>query len=87
MSLRERTAVGRARASGEHWRAGLLQAQAKGRWVETQLRSQFPDLSWSRVGPDVVHNGVAYDVMSGTMSNMTKHAKRMSELLFRFITF
>jgi len=87
MSLRERTAIGRARAVGEHWRAGLLQAQARGRWVETQLRTQFPQLSWSRVGPDVMNNGVAYDVMSGTTSNMTRHAKRMSNVLFRFITF
>jgi len=90
MSAQERLAVARARAAGEAWRAGLLQAQARGRWVEAQVRKQFPQLNWSSVGPvgpDVQHDGLAYDVMSGTVSNMTKHAKRMSDVLFRFITF
>jgi len=49
--------------------------------------SSLPQLNWSSVGPDVQHGGLAYDVMSGTVSNMTKHAKRMSDVLFRFITF
>ena len=87
MTPQERLAIARARAAGEGWRAGLLQAQARGRWVERQLRDQFPQLNWSRVGPDVQHGDLAYDLMSGTISNMTRHAKRMDDVLFRFITF
>ena len=34
-------------------RAELLERQARGRWVEEQLRLRFPDLPWNRKGVDV----------------------------------
>jgi hypothetical protein len=93
LSINEQLAIAEARASGEHWRAGLLQAQAKGRWVENEVRSatQSMDLNleWNRVGVDVrdINTGFKYDVLSGTKSNIDTHAKRMSDELFRMITF
>jgi hypothetical protein len=93
MSANERRAISEARSAGEHWRANLLQQQAKGRWVEDQVRNaasaeRLP-LQWSRQGLDAtdLRNGTKYDVMSGTKSNLDTHAKREPNQLFRMITF
>ena len=93
LSVSERRAIAEAREKGEYWRANLLEQQAKGRWVETQVRNN-PDvadlgLDWSRKGVDATDplTGVNYDVMSGSQSNMVKHAKRMPDVMFRMITF
>lgn len=93
LSANERAAIAEARRTGEHWRANLLQAQAKGRWIEDQVRTAAAaenlPLQWSRVGLDAtdLRNGTKYDVMSGTQSNLDTHAKREPNQLFRMITF
>jgi hypothetical protein len=85
----EQLAIAQAHARGEHWLGHLLERQARGRWVETQVRQQFPQLQWSRTGSDVLDpaTGLRYDVMSGTRSNLDLHAQRMSDVFFRMIDF
>lgn len=93
LSANERRAISDAHKAGEHWRANLLQQQAKGRWVETQVRNgsvaEGLPVQWSRQGLDVtdLRNGTKYDIMSGTKSNLDAHAKREPNQLFRMITF
>lgn len=93
LSANERAAIAEARRAGEPWRANLLEQQAKGRWIEDQVRTAAAaenlPLQWSRVGLDAtdLRNGIKYDVMSGTKSNMDTHAKREPNELFRMITF
>ena len=93
LSAREREAIADARAEGEHWRANLLERQAKGRWVENQVREAAQrdglEVTFSRTGLDVTDpsTGTQYDIMSGTPSNMDTHARREPDALFRMITF
>jgi len=93
LSLDEREAIARAREQGEYWQANLLEKQAKGRWVEKQVKMGAEKsglkLDWSRRGADVVDpsTGLKYDILSGTKSNIDVHARRMYNELFRFITF
>jgi hypothetical protein len=89
LTAAERQAIAQARAEGKGWLAKLLEKQAEGRYVESQVRPQFPNLQWSRKGVDVIDpaTGIKYDVLSGTEWNMTLHAKRMADVLFRMITF
>lgn len=93
LSGKEQRAIERARESGEHWRANLLEKQAKGRWVEKQVKKKTEgldlDIEWSRTGVDATDSktGIKYDIMLGTKSNMDTHAKRMPDDLFRMITF
>ena len=89
ISTPESQAIAKARAANEPWRGNLLEAQAKGRWVESRVREQFPDLRWNRTGVDAVDpsTGIQYEILSGTRSNLALHAKRMSEEIFRMITF
>jgi hypothetical protein len=56
--------------------------------VEGQVRAQFPKLNWSRTGADLIGpNGVRYDIMSATKSNLALHGRRMSDQMFRMIGF
>ena len=93
LSAREREAIADAREAGEHWRANLLEKQAKGRWVENQVRQAAQrdglEVTFSRTGLDVTDpsTGTKYDIMSGTQSNMDTHAMREPDELFRMITF
>jgi hypothetical protein len=64
-----------------------LEAQAKGRWVEAEVRRQFPNLPWSRTGPEVTVNGITYEILLGSERSMNHHAMRMAEIMFRMITF
>lgn len=93
LSLAEREAIAEAKAMGEGWRANLLEQQAKGRWVEGQVkeaaRAENLPVTWSSKGLDATDTstGIKYDVMSGTKSNIDAHAKREPNELFRMITF
>ncbi|MGH9821766.1 MAG: RHS repeat domain-containing protein, partial [Blastocatellia bacterium] len=89
LSQNESRAIARARAEGGNFQVRRLTAQAKGRWVEQQVRNRFPHLRWSRTGADVVDpaTGRSYDILSGTRDNIARHAKRMADVLFRLITF
>ncbi|HYO58857.1 hypothetical protein [Archangium sp.] len=71
-------------------RAELLERQARGRWVEEQLRLRFPHLKWNRRGVDVTgpsgqkHH---YEILSDTESNFEIHGRRMASTFFRMIFF
>lgn len=70
-----------------YWQPHRLGQQAKGRWIEQRLRRQFPHLSWHRRGVDVRGpDGVNYEILSGSPSNIARHAKRMPDVFFRYIT-
>ncbi len=85
----ELIAIQRAAAQGKTWLARLLERQSRGRFVESELRRQFPELRWSRTGVDAVDpaTGYRYEVLSGTVSNLALHGQRMADALFRMITF
>ncbi|NMO15037.1 hypothetical protein HPC49_07305 [Pyxidicoccus fallax] len=85
----ELAAIERALAQGKQWLARLLERQSRGRFVERELRRQFPQLQWSRTGVDAVDpsTGYRYEVLSGTDSNLALHGQRMMGTLFRMITF
>jgi hypothetical protein len=93
LSPNERLAIAQAYREGKPWLGNLLEQQAKGRWVESQVRTaanaEGLGVTWSGVGLDAVDSatGLKYDVMSGTRSNMDAHAKREPNELFRMITF
>ncbi|WP_341679301.1 DUF4157 domain-containing protein [Niveibacterium sp. SC-1] len=82
-----------ARKTGEYWRVNRLKAQAKGRWMEKEIvkdaeKAGLP-LARSRVGVDLKDTDTLnlYEILSGTVANMDRHAKRMPDELFRMITF
>jgi hypothetical protein len=71
-------------------RAELLERQARGRWVEEQLRLRFPHLMWNRRGVDVTGPSgqkYHYEILSGTESNFEVHGRRMASTFFRMIFF
>jgi hypothetical protein len=50
---------------------------------------EFPHLKWYERGVDAIDpkTGLRYDILSGSYGNMTEHAKRMPDQVFRMITF
>jgi hypothetical protein len=87
----EREAIDKLQRQGKRHRANQLEAQARGRWVETQVEERVKHLSlkWSRQGVDVVDpkTGYKYEVLSGTEDNLGRHGRRMHDLFFRMISF
>ena len=89
----ERDAIAAAHDAGDHYLGNILEAQAKGRWVETDVRRMMEDADIPNrrpasgldyVDPDT---NLQYDIMSGTLSNIQRHARREGEEMFRMITF
>lgn len=90
LSQDEATAISNATAVAKYWLARLLYAQARGRWVEDELRRLFSHLlKFNRRGVDVTdtRTGYQYEILSGTQRNMAQHGRRMSKTFFRMITF
>jgi len=89
MSPKELNAIETARARGEHWKANLLESEARGRYVHAQLERQFTRLEWKRTGVDAVDpkTGIQYEILTRTESNMARHGRRMAQELFRMIGF
>jgi hypothetical protein len=85
----EKEAIAQAASRGEHWLARLLERQARGRYVESGLKEQFPKLEWRRHGADAIDptTGYRYEILSGTKSNLALHGQRMADEFFRMITF
>ncbi|WP_375768005.1 hypothetical protein NR798_41020 [Archangium gephyra] len=86
----EREAIDMARRAGNHFQASRLEGQARGRWVEAQLRELFKHLKWNRQGVDIT--GPAgqeyhYEVLAGSADNFGRHGRRMSDVFFRMIFF
>ena len=48
---------------------------------------EFKYLPWSRKGVDIKLDDMSYDVMSGSDYNVSLHAKRMADKLYRLIKF
>ncbi len=90
LSVDELAAIKRMRAAGKDYRADLLERQARGRWVETQMKEQFRGLSWNSRGVDITGPGgqsYHYEILSGTESNFALHGRRMASTFFRMIFF
>ncbi|SEL65937.1 hypothetical protein SAMN05444354_107259 [Stigmatella aurantiaca] len=85
----EAEAIRRASVQGKRWLMHLLERQARGRFVENELRQQFPQLRWNPKGVDAVDptTGYRYEVLSGTDSNLALHGRRLAKEFFRLITF
>jgi hypothetical protein len=78
----------------EPWQRACLKTQARGLWVERQLRAaseaERMGLTWSsNRGLDAVdpRTGIQCDIMSGTRTNLNDHALREPDKMFRMITF
>ncbi|WP_232536826.1 hypothetical protein [Cystobacter fuscus] len=88
--VREERAIRRMLQRGLVHRANLLERQARGRWVERELRKMFPSLDWKGRGVDVVGptgQKYHYEILSGTESNFELHGRRMASTFFRMIYF
>lgn len=89
----EMAAIARAHDEGKHYLANILEQQARGRWVETEIRELMTEAGIANRRPgqglDFIdtETGLQYDFMSGTASNIDRHARREGEELFRMITF
>jgi hypothetical protein len=86
----ELAAIQRMRDRGLEHRANLLERQARGRWVEAQMKERFPGLSWNSRGVDITGPGgqsYHYEILSGTDSNFALHGRRMASTFFRMIFF
>ncbi|MFE8603658.1 hypothetical protein AB8V91_42520 [Archangium violaceum] len=86
----EEEAIRRMLGRGLKHRADLLERQARGRWVEGQMKLRFPGLSWNSHGVDITGPGgqsYHYEILSGTESNFALHGRRMASTFFRMIFF
>jgi len=90
LSREERAAIDAMRKAGKEHRANLLERQARGRWVEAQMKERFPELPWNSQGVDITGPGgqsYHYEILSGTDSNFALHGRRMPSTFFRMIFF
>ncbi|MFY0526115.1 hypothetical protein ACN28I_24205 [Archangium gephyra] len=90
LTLEEQAAIDRALEQGQYFQAARLEGQARGRWVEAELRKEFQHLEWNRQGVDIPHPAgleFHYEVLAGTADNFGRHGRRMSEVFFRMIYF
>jgi hypothetical protein len=85
----EEEAIRQATARGDYWLARLLERQARGRFVEKQLKDEFTGLRWNPKGVDAIDpvTGYRYEILAGTESNLALHGQRMATSWFRMITF
>jgi hypothetical protein len=85
----EQEAIRKAASQGDHWLARLLDRQARGRFVEQQLKNEFKSLRWSPRGVDAIDptTSYRYEILSGTDSNLALHGQRMANFFFRMVTF
>jgi len=89
LTRNESNAIRNAKAQGEHWKANLLEREARGRYVHQRVARQFENLEWNPKGVDVVDpvTGYKYELLTRTDSNMARHGRRMAQELFRMIGF
>jgi hypothetical protein len=91
LSPNERQAIKEALEQREYWLAHLLEREARGRFVQRRVKSQFDhlyDFNLSN-GIDVIDpaTGTRYEILSGTASNLARHGRRMAGEFFRMLTF
>ena len=91
LSPKERGAIRDALGRGERWLARLLEGEARGRAVESQVRARFQHLfEFSRnKGVDVIdpRTGLQYEILTGSEANLARHGRRMAGEFFRMLTF
>ncbi|ATB31092.1 hypothetical protein MEBOL_004554 [Melittangium boletus DSM 14713] len=91
LTLNEQRAIEKALREGEYWLARLLEREARGRFVETEVGKRFKHLyDFNRnKGVDVIDpaTGRKYEILSGTESNLARHGRRMAGEFFRMLTF
>ncbi|HEX5750128.1 MAG TPA: hypothetical protein VFZ09_28115, partial [Archangium sp.] len=91
LSPNERQAINDALKKGEYWLAHLLEREARGRFVQTQVERRFKHLYEFNLsnGIDVIDHatGRRYEILSGTASNLARHGRRMAGEFFRMLTF
>lgn len=91
LSSAELQNIANQKAAGRGYLVPKLIGQAKGRYVQRELRKQFPQLQFSGVGPDFTdpETKIKYEILSGTESNFSTHGTRPtnSGQLYRFIPF
>ena len=90
LSREEKRAIDEAFDQGEFFQAARLEGQARGRWVEKELRKQFSHLEWNSKGVDITGpkgQGFHYEVLAGTDDNFGRHGRRMFDIFFRMIFF
>jgi hypothetical protein len=91
LSPNEKDAIEQAMKKGEYWLARLLEREARGRYVERELKRKFDGLlRFNHQGVDVTDpspGGYKYEILSGTASNLARHGRRMAGEFFRMITF
>jgi hypothetical protein len=82
-------AIAEAHKQGKSFEAHLMERRFRGQWVERMLRREFTQLKWNSRGVDAVDpaTGIRYEVLSGTISNMELHGRRLADTFFRMITF
>ena len=90
LTAAEQAAIDEARSAGEYFQASRLEGQARGLWVEKQLKQLFRHLKWNHHGVDVT--GPAgqeyhYEVLAGSADNFGRHGRRMYDVFFRMIFF
>ncbi len=86
----EQAAIDRALEQGQYFQAARLEGQARGRWVQEELKEEFKHLKWNHQGVDITHPAgldLHYEVLAGTADNFGRHGRRMSEVFFRMIFF
>ncbi|HEX5752567.1 MAG TPA: hypothetical protein VFZ09_40555 [Archangium sp.] len=91
LSPNERQAINDALKKGEYWLAHLLEREARGRFVQRRVKSQFDHLYEFNLseGIDVIDHATnrRYEILSGTASNLARHGRRMAGEFFRMLTF
>jgi hypothetical protein len=90
LTRNEKAAIDEARRAGKYFQASRLEGQARGRWVEAQLRELFKHLKWNRQGVDVTGptgQEYHYEVLAGSAENFGRHGRRMYDVFFRMIFF
>ncbi|MFE8596734.1 SitA5 family polymorphic toxin [Archangium violaceum] len=90
LTRNEAKAINEALKKGEYWLAHLLEREARGRFVHTQVKQQFERLyRFNHQGVDVIDlaTGRKYEILSGTASNLARHGQRMAGEFFRMLTF
>ena len=91
LTPKEQRAIDKALREGEYWLARLLEREARGRFVETEVGKRFKHLyDFNRnKGVDVIDpaTGRKYEILSGTESNLARHGRRMAGEFFRMLTF
>ncbi|MFL5355181.1 hypothetical protein [Archangium sp.] len=91
LSQQEKAAIRDAEKQGKYWLARLLEREARGRFVQEEVKAVLPGrLRFNHHGVDVVDlspGGLKYEILSGTESNLARHGRRLAGEFFRMLTF